>query len=328
MKIKNKFSVSTIIPVYNAERYLERAVLSAIAEPEVREVILVEDASPDGARAVCEELAKTYPDKIKLIYHPDGCNHGAGPSRNLGVSHAKAPFIAFLDADDYYLPGRFQRDATAFAADESLDGVYSLLGADILDEAGRQWWLERGHRHNTTTVSGAPPPEKLFFQLSPIGRKGHFHINTLTIRKEIFDTLRFSDLRLSQDTLFFFQLAALFKIKSVTSEEPVAMRGVHGENRIRDLAQMRLAERQVWQTLGKWAAETRLPHQKLKAISRTQILMALDWREICDIYRHDPALIVSYSAWILLARWFLLRRYPGDPPVPGLFPKWRRKHPF
>ena len=73
--------ISVITPVYNAEKYITQAVESALQFPEVWEIILVEDQSPDNALEVCKTLAEKY-DRVKLFQHPDKGNHGAGASRN------------------------------------------------------------------------------------------------------------------------------------------------------------------------------------------------------------------------------------------------------
>ena len=46
--------------------------------------------------------------KVRLLHHPDGKNHGAGATRNVGIKNAKYDYIAFLDADDFYLSERFK----------------------------------------------------------------------------------------------------------------------------------------------------------------------------------------------------------------------------
>ena len=99
--------ISVVIPVFNAEKYLRNAVNSALRQEEVSEVVLVEDCSPDNCLAICQELAETSP-KVRLLQHPDRQNHGAAESRNLGIRSARGDFIAFLDADDYYLDDRFK----------------------------------------------------------------------------------------------------------------------------------------------------------------------------------------------------------------------------
>lgn len=95
--------ISVIIPVYNAEEFVSQAVESALQFDEVHEVILVEDKSPDNALQVCTQLAEKHT-RVRLYQHPDKGNHGAGPSRNLGIEKSTGDFIAFLDADDYFRP--------------------------------------------------------------------------------------------------------------------------------------------------------------------------------------------------------------------------------
>ena len=80
--------VSVIVPVYNAEEWLTEAVSSIVNQEYVHEVILAEDGSSDNSLAVCMALAENNP-KVKLVRHPDGKNHGAGASRNLGVLNAQ-----------------------------------------------------------------------------------------------------------------------------------------------------------------------------------------------------------------------------------------------
>ena len=121
------FKVSVIIPVYNAEAYLRKAVESAVNLVEVGEIILIEDRSPDNALVLAKKLEQEF-DKVKLFQHPDKKNHGAGASRNLGIEKAACEYIAFLDADDYYLPNRFVKDKLVFETHDNCDGVYSAVG--------------------------------------------------------------------------------------------------------------------------------------------------------------------------------------------------------
>lgn len=86
--------ISVVIPVYNAEKYVESAVNSALQQKETAEVILVEDNSPDNALAICTKLSQDNP-RVRLIRHSDGENHGAGESRNLVEIPWKAPWRKF-----------------------------------------------------------------------------------------------------------------------------------------------------------------------------------------------------------------------------------------
>src|SRR5689334_20372935 len=117
-----KFDVSVVIPVYNAAGFIRTAVESALMQSEVKEVILVEDASPDGSLAECEKLVAEY-SLLRLYRHPEGANKGAGASRNLGMEKASHEYISFLDADDYFLPDRFKETFSVFQKNPDADGV-------------------------------------------------------------------------------------------------------------------------------------------------------------------------------------------------------------
>ena len=140
--------ISVIIPVYNAEKYVSQAVKSALQFEEVYEVVLVEDKSPDNALQVCRELAENN-SRVKLYQHPDQGNHGAGASRNLGIEKSEGDFISFLDADDYYLPNRFDAEKELFKNND-VDGVYGAIGVHYYSEkAKEQYYKVFGDRLTT-----------------------------------------------------------------------------------------------------------------------------------------------------------------------------------
>ncbi|MCK4807015.1 MAG: glycosyltransferase family 2 protein [Candidatus Aegiribacteria sp.] len=99
--------ISVVIPVYNAGQFVRSAVVSALNQAETAEVIRAEDNSTDDSLRVCRSLEKEY-HNVLLIRHPDGEDHGAGATRNLGVRNATIEYLAFLDADDFYLVDRFK----------------------------------------------------------------------------------------------------------------------------------------------------------------------------------------------------------------------------
>jgi glycosyltransferase involved in cell wall biosynthesis len=119
--------VSVVIPVYSAELFLEKAVESALIQEETVEILLVEDGSLDGSFDLCTSLEHEH-ESAMLVRHPDGGNRGAGAARNLGIKSASSGFIAFLDADDLYLPGRFGTAREIFSEQPGVDGVYEATG--------------------------------------------------------------------------------------------------------------------------------------------------------------------------------------------------------
>jgi glycosyltransferase involved in cell wall biosynthesis len=97
--------VSIVTPFLDAGAFLEPAIESVLAQTFDRwELLLVDDGSTDGSSEVARRFAGTLPDKVKYLTHPHGENRGASASRNLGTEHAAGEYLAFLDADDVYLP--------------------------------------------------------------------------------------------------------------------------------------------------------------------------------------------------------------------------------
>jgi glycosyltransferase involved in cell wall biosynthesis len=102
--------VSVVMVFHDARRYLEEAVASVRAQtfPDW-ELVLVDDGSGDGSRDIAESLAMSDTGRIRLVQHAGRRNLGTGASRSLGVSCAWGEYLAFLDADDVYLPDRLAR---------------------------------------------------------------------------------------------------------------------------------------------------------------------------------------------------------------------------
>ena len=98
-----KITISAIIPAYNAEKYLARSIDSVLAQTcPVDEIIVVDDGSTDKTA----EIIKRYGDKVRYI-HQD--NAGVSAARNAGIHAATGDWIAFLDADDEWLPKKIER---------------------------------------------------------------------------------------------------------------------------------------------------------------------------------------------------------------------------
>ena len=214
------FKVSVVMPVYNAEKFIEEAVLSAIYLDEVGEIILIEDGSKDESLQVCKHLAEKF-DKIKLFTHENNTNKGASESRNLGILEATFDYISFLDADDVYAENRFTADTRIFTVNKEIDGVYSAVG--YLNEPDGKIF----------TLSKTIPPHQLFHNLLR-GTYGHFHTNGITVKSNVFNEIGYFNpiLALHQDTEMWLKMA--FKKVLVGGEltQPVASIRRHEGNRI------------------------------------------------------------------------------------------------
>ena len=214
------FKVSVVMPVYNAEKFIEEAVLSAIYLDEVGEIILIEDGSKDESLDVCKHLAEKFV-KIKLFTHENNTNKGASESRNLGILKATFDYISFLDADDVYAINRFTADTRIFTENREIDGVYSAVGY-LNEPDGKIFTL-------TKTI----PPQQLFHYLLR-GTYGHFHTNGITVKSNVFNEIGYFNpiLALHQDTEMWLKMA--FKKVLVGGEltQPVASIRRHEGNRI------------------------------------------------------------------------------------------------
>jgi hypothetical protein len=267
-----KNNISVIIPVYNAAAFVAKAVASALMLEEVKEVLLIEDGSTDNSLAICKGLEKEN-DKISLFTHVNNLNKGAGASRNVGIENAKADFIAFLDADDYYLPNRFEAEKSIFETQPDVDGVYGALGFHYYSEGGKQKY-ERASFSKLTTLNGKPSPNELFLSLTWLHPEinGHFHIVALTLKRDIFDNKaeKFSNLTMHEDTVFIMQLSLNCRLQAGIIDRPVALRGVHDENRIVNNtdAQSRLV---MWTELYEWAKTAKKSKPVIKQLEAFKV---------------------------------------------------------
>ena len=98
--------VSVIIPIYNVEKYLEECVESVLCQTyQDLEIILVDDGSPDGCGAICEEYAQK--DKRVRVIHKE--NGGLSDARNAGLNVCRGDYIVFVDSDDCIHPQMIER---------------------------------------------------------------------------------------------------------------------------------------------------------------------------------------------------------------------------
>jgi len=254
--------ISIIIPVYNAGKYLEAAVSSALKQAEVEEIILVEDGSRDNSLDICEKLKGEYK-KIKLFQHLNGENRGAGESRNLGLKNATQEYVAFLDADDFYLENRFETTKKVFA-NPDVDGVYEAIGVSFENEKLAQDWSKKSGQ-KLTTVSEKVDPDKLFLFLALAG-KGHFSLDGLTLRSRAMDNriFFFNDLEISEDTGFCLKLSLLRNLYPGSIDKEVAMRRVHDKNRITraEKKEMIYYGNILWNDLFEWSKDKRVNFSK------------------------------------------------------------------
>lgn len=313
-----RLDVSVVIPVYRAEKFLRSAVESALAQIEVREVIIVEDDSPDDSIGVARQLESESSGRVRLVKHADMRNHGAGASRNLGAELATSRYLAFLDADDVYLPGRFVHDKAVFAANPDADGVYNALGTQFHDEEGRSWYRKSGFPE-LTTMKKIIKPEHLFFHMNPLGRLGRFSFDALTLRREaFFRTPGFSNMPIGEDTLLSVQMAIMLRLYPGNISNAVALRGVHSSNRVQDIKALKKGTINMFERLEEWLIEQSATEYHRRVTRLAYMSKAVNFADFWRLATTFPGLLRRFETWFVIFRWFLCRRYPDDPFLPGL----------
>jgi len=137
--VTNDVRVSIVTPFLDAGQFIEEAIESVLAQSfQHWELLLVDDGSGDESTAIAQRYAAALPRKVRYLSHPGRENRGASASRNLGIRHATGEYLAFLDADDVYLP-------------DKLSGQVRILDdvphADVLYSATEYW-------HSWSSVPG------------------------------------------------------------------------------------------------------------------------------------------------------------------------------
>ena len=94
-------TISVIVPVYNAEKYLHRCIDSVLAQTYTDfELLLIDDGSKDQSGEICDEYAQK--DARVRVFHQE--NGGVSSARNLGLDNAKGEWVTFVDSDDWAKP--------------------------------------------------------------------------------------------------------------------------------------------------------------------------------------------------------------------------------
>lgn len=191
--------IAVVIAAYNAEATLDRAIASALAQPETAEICVVDDGSSDATAQLATAWA-VRDAKVRVI--ETGKNVGPGAARNTAIAATEAPWVAILDADDYLLPGRFSRllqaaDEVDFVADAL---IRSVEGAAPPSPNAPPNWSSLSFEEFVQGNLGSPRrPLDLGF-LKPIFRRAFIEADGLRYRPEM---------RLGEDYEFYARALAL-----------------------------------------------------------------------------------------------------------------------
>lgn len=190
-------SISVIVPIYNAEKYLNDCITSIVQQtvPNL-EIILVDDGSPDRCGDMCDEWAKKDT-RIRVLHQK---NLGVSAARNAGIQAANGDLISFVDADDVLPSGAYEHF------------LFSMDDADLV--MGRMQHIDKnGILYGTESII---PPEKTsveFFLTDLFQEKEYGYLGYLwdkLFRRDIIcqNTIWFNErIKLNEDRLFILQYA-------------------------------------------------------------------------------------------------------------------------
>jgi len=215
MSESSRPAVSVVIPAYNAARWIPETLDSVLAQTfRDFEVIVVDDGSTDQT----PEVLAGYGDRIHCLPKVNG---GASSARNMGIRAARGSYIAFVDADDLWLPEKLQLQMELLARHPDLAWVYS--DAIVFDGKNGQ---------ELCKISDAT---KLYDGdiLRPLLLRDFIASPTPVIRRDVFDTVGFfdesPDLQLGEDWNMLLRIAAKFQVRFV--ERPLAKYRIHTGSR-------------------------------------------------------------------------------------------------
>lgn len=147
-------SISILLPVYNAESFLEDAVLSILQQTfSDFELILIDDGSTDGSKQIVRQLA-VRDSRIRLVQRP---NKGLIATLNEGIALARSPLIARMDADDIALPHRLERQCTYLKSHPETVAIGSYV--QFMDRCGHTYrtkYLPAGEGLRKAFLWGCP----------------------------------------------------------------------------------------------------------------------------------------------------------------------------
>jgi glycosyltransferase involved in cell wall biosynthesis len=173
--------VSVIMCFLNAEQFIVEAVESVLRQTyDSWELILLDDGSTDNSTALAQQYARQYASKIVYCEHQGHLNRGLSASRNEALTRCQGEFIAFLDADDVWLPAMLTHNVALMQAQD----------VTVICEATEYWydWMESSKQNTVVVVGGqqdhAYAPSQLVLELYPLGSGAAPCVCGILVKKE------------------------------------------------------------------------------------------------------------------------------------------------
>jgi len=189
--------ISAIIPAYNAEKTIGRAIKSVLAQTRpADEIIVVDDGSTDATAAA----VRSFGDRVILIQQP---NAGVSVARNTGIKAAAGDWIAFLDADDEWLPEKLKLQSEHLARNPNLKWTYSNFYRKELNPRDMQL------AHVKSNFMGLLSQESFSDYLDAYINSAYAWTSVLMLHRSVFDSVGLFEpgMKIAQDTDLWFRIA-------------------------------------------------------------------------------------------------------------------------
>lgn len=251
--------VSVVIPAYNAMRYLPQTVRSVLEQTfKDFELLIVDDGSTDD---FCDWAGRLSDKRIRVLQQK---NLGAGAARNAGLLKARGRYVAFLDADDIWLPTKLEKQVADLEARPEVGLTHTSIS--YIDAQGNKFRKDlKAHGRGDVwrhIVSFNP------YYLVHCG-------STPLIRRECFDVVGTfnTELKFSQDWEMWIRIARRYDFSVI--QEPLVLYRRHGQNMSKSYVSALSSFHKIIESTFS-AAEPSYAHLKRQAYGRTYLLIA--WR--------------------------------------------------
>jgi glycosyltransferase involved in cell wall biosynthesis len=238
--------VSVVIPTYNAGRFIEQAIESALLQDcPADEIIVVDDGSTDRDYSQLESLGT----QIRVIRQ---CNRGVSAARNLGFDRAKQDYVAILDADDVWIQGKLRAQMTHLSQHPDCDAVF-CLGLNWEPDGNGATWTHPG----IEAVGAQRVPEAIRLHYRDFLCGIPVATSTMVVKKAVWQALGGYDesMRYGEDQEFNLRLSREYRVDVLDAIGMLYRR--HPSS-----ATGRIQERNHWAELiegavGRWGLEDR-----------------------------------------------------------------------
>ena len=162
-------TVSVVISFLNGEKFIEESIQSVFSQTfEDWELLLVDDGSTDQSTEIARQSSVLDPQRIRYFEHPDHQNRGLPASRNVGLHNARGEYIAILDSDDVWLPGKLQEQIEIMKAHQEAAVVCGL------SQYWHSWTAQIADLDRDFVENAVVPTDRLYEPPSLVGKRMNF----------------------------------------------------------------------------------------------------------------------------------------------------------